>query len=46
MRALPEYKEIMPIIDEPICLGLIKIIDIFRKKNYEHDEEHLQKILI
>ena len=45
MRASPEYKDIMPIIDEPICLGLIKVISIFRKHHYEHDEKHLQEIL-
>ena len=46
MREQPEYREIMPIIDEPACLGIIKMISIFRKYQYEHEDDHINKILL
>ena len=45
MREVPDYQSIMPIIDEPTCLGLIKVISIFRKYHYEHEDDHVNKIL-
>ena len=35
----------MPIIDEPACLGIIKMISIFRKFQFEHEDDHINKIL-
>ena len=46
MREQPEYREIMPIIDEPACLGIIKMISIFRKYQYEYEDDHINKILL
>ena len=45
MRKQPEFKEIMPILDQPSCLALIKIISCFRKFDFEHEDVHVNEIL-
>ena len=45
MRKNPEFKDVMPILDQPSCLALINMITCFRKFNYEHSDQHINEIV-
>ena len=45
MRKYPEFKDVMPILDQPSCLALIKMITCFRKFNFELEDTHLNDIV-
>ena len=45
MRKYPEFKDVMPILDQPSCLALIKMITCFRKFNFEHEDTHVNDIV-
>lgn len=38
MRKHPEFKDVMPILDQPSCLALINMITCFRKFNFEQSD--------
>ena len=45
MRKYPEFKSVMPTLDDLSTLAIVKILITFRRYNFEHENKHIEDIV-